>query len=266
LKFFAKQNIIVPRLLVSTWCMLRHVNMNGNTIPELQAQIQSLLRQIEELGFPLEGYESEGSLEKENERIERYLSDFTHRQGVLLTIAGLLSLFPVFEVEGILRYFLIWIIPFLVLAVVAHILSSKRINIVSKLKVSAPPPNSRKVNEILKRHYHNVLKFHKTTDAALVAFFVSFIVSFYIFIFKGSPEITTSILVTFIAILLGILRYFHGAGISNNTDSDISDFIAVGAPGPLPDHDILLGGYKPQDSSDEEKKSSVEAADKVSPS
>ncbi|RJR13005.1 hypothetical protein C4585_02725 [Candidatus Parcubacteria bacterium] len=222
---------------------------NQPTIEELQKEVQLLLSQISTLSG---WYPSNADMfEKENQRIERYLSDLTQRQGVLLTVAGLLSLFPVFEIAGTLSYFLIWVVPFLVLAIVTYILSSKRINIISKLNTPVLPPDSRMVNEFLKHHYYSVLKFHKITDAALVTFFVSFIASFYMFIFVGFPELRFSIFLMIVSILLGYLRFSYTAGF-NKRKFDVSDHAAMSVP-TIPDHDILFGGYKPQDMRMEEK-------------
>ncbi len=209
------------------------------TVEGLQKQIHALLSEIgslsAQLGAPAAfGYRQNSGVdifEKENERIEKYLSEFTHREGVLLTIAGLLSLFPLFDAESVLPNFLTWTTPFLLLAITTYICSSKRFNVVSKMDKSfeSEPLDSRLVNRALKQRYFSVMKFHRITDAALVSFFVSFIVGYYSIVFVGMPNLTTSILITILAISLGGSRYYYA---SNLKDSSTPGILAVGAPVP----------------------------------
>jgi len=220
--------------------------MSGSKIEELQREVQMLLAQISALS----GWNPAGTdvFEKENERIEKYLSEFTQRQGVLLTVAGLLSIFSILDTQNMLQHFLLWVIPFLLLAIATYILSSKRIHIVSTSvdALASQPPDSREVNKLLRQHFYSVLKFHKLTDAMLVIFFTAFIFSYYTFVFVGPPELWTSILVAVIALLLGVLRYFYDGKIGNDS---LPSYAAVGAPGPenpIPGHEIMFGGIPPE--------------------
>jgi len=209
------------------------------TVEGLQRQIGTLLSEIEslsaQLGVPTAfGYGQNNGVdifEKENERIERYLSEFTHREGVLLTIAGLLSLFPLFDVESLLPYFLIWTTPFLVLAITTYVCSSKRFNIVSRLdkNLESEPLDLRLVNRLLKQRYFSVMKFHKITDAALVSFFVSFIAGYYLIVFVEMPDLIISFLTTILAIILGGARYYYASKLK---DPSMPDILAVGVPVP----------------------------------
>src|SRR3989344_1423505 len=224
--------------------------MSDQTIEGLQREVQMLLGQISALS----GWNPTGTdlFEKENERIEKYLYEFTQRQGVLLTVSGLLSIFPIFDTQNVLRHFLLWVIPFLLLAIATYILSSKRVHIVSKSvdALVSQPPDSSEVNRLLRQHFHSVLTFHKLTDAILVTFFISFIFSYYTFVFAGPPELCTSILITIIAILFGVLRYFYDGKMGNN---NLPSYAAVGAPRPedlIPGHEMMFGGIPPSPKKD----------------
>ena len=163
-------------------------------IDELQKSLTEITSLNSRLGYGQ--YAGTDFFEKENERIERYLSDFTTREGVLLTIAGLFSLFPVFNINGALPYFLIWTIPFLFVAIITYICSSKRVNFIFEIdKFNPGLPDSEAVNGLLKKQYEKSLIFHRLTDAVLVSFFVSFVVNYYLFVFIGLSNLTASVLV-----------------------------------------------------------------------
>src|SRR5436190_23561445 len=95
--------------------------------------------------------------EKENTQIEKYLSDFTNREGVMVTVAGLLSLLPSIDSAGTQIYFLKWIFPFLLVAIATYICSSKRVNVISSMNANI---NSFQINSMLKIRYVNALRFH----------------------------------------------------------------------------------------------------------
>ena len=209
--------------------------MKKPTIEELNKQIQALLIEIASLSSQLgiknsfrdNQYSNIDFFEKENERIEKYLSGFTHREGVLLTIAGLFSIFPFFDIKEALSYFLIWAIPFLMVAIIAYICSSKRVNIVSMQdnNSESEPLRSREINKLLKQRYFSAMKFHKITDAALVSFFVSFIINYYLLIFVGLPNFSVSIFIIILAISLGCIRYYY---VSKLKEANIPNVVVLG--------------------------------------
>lgn len=141
---------------------------------------------------------------KENEQIERYLSDFTNRGGVLLSIAGIFSAFQFFTDSVSLEYFLKFSFPFLVLAIFSYLFSSKRYNFIPSLNNSLHPF---KINEILKKVFERSVYFHRLTDASLTAFFISFVSFYYLETFFMVPDGMMGVLITIIVILLSVLRY-----------------------------------------------------------
>ena len=108
------------------------------TNEELLAQIRQLQAQLHSLSESVHnncnGFDADSDLlESQGGRIEGYLSDFTNREGVLLTIAGIFSVLPIIGGKEYLLYFLAWIYPFLILGIIAYIFSTKRINIISNI-------------------------------------------------------------------------------------------------------------------------------------
>lgn len=204
------------------------------TVKELNEEIQRLLVEIESLSSQL-GIENpfkftqdnNMDLEKENDRIEKYLSDFTHREGVLLTIAGLFSLFPLFDIRETLPYFLTWVIPFFLIAITFYILSSKRLHIISQNVSTSLDPWE--INKALRQQYFGVMRFHRITDASLVSFFASFVANYYWWVFMGSPKLSVSLFLVALSVILGGARYYYASKLGKGSSPEM---IAVGMPVP----------------------------------
>lgn len=194
---------------------------------KLQEDIDALLTQLQELSANDQLPPGPTALEQENNRIEKYLSEFTNREGVLLTIASLLSLLPLTNEHVIVPYFLLWVFPFLFTAIISYILSAKRINFVSPLqgKHYSLRGNSAKANISLKSIYYHSLRFHRLTDAAIASFFTAFISSYYFITFNDMPSFVESIIITSLASLAGIMRY-----LSSKTRDKVSSFLVPTTP------------------------------------
>lgn len=174
---------------------------------QLQKEIELLIKRIE----LLQGNNSLPSPQinpyrEENFRIEHYLSEITSRQGVLLTLAGLLSLLPILTPESS-EYFFSWSLPLLIIAIVSYIFSSKRINFVSK--EHPEPLDPLEINFLLKETYHATLKFHKLADISICSFLTSFIISQYFIIYQIPLHIWISCIIFLISLLIGLLRFFY---------------------------------------------------------
>lgn len=165
-------------------------------------------------------------LEKENERIEKYLSDFTQKQGVLLAVASLTTLIPVFAMST--NYFLLWIAPFLIIAIIGYVFSSKRLNFVSRSGHLPEVMDPLSINIQLKENYFSIIKYHRVTDCSIISFFVSFLVTTYIFSFTGTSSILISFCITALALMCGLWRYIY---ISKD---DSNNVIGYGSSGPDP--------------------------------
>lgn len=201
------------------------------TTDDLLAQIATLETQLKSLQGD-EGYSRNFSgldFTGENNRIEKYLSDFTSREGVLLTIASLLSVLPIIDDKKILLYFLIWICPFLILGIITYIFSAKRINITSQPNKIFPLFEA---NKILKENYSKVAKLHNLTDVLLVSFFASFLFNYYFISFIDLPGTLTPILIAILATLCGIFRYLYILRVDKFDKFSGLEIMGVGAVSP----------------------------------
>lgn len=194
------------------------------TIEELLAQIDSLQSQLQNVSSfnPI-------NFEKENDRIEKYLSDFTSRDGILLTIASLLFILPIVEGNEVSSYFLIWAYPFFIFGIVSYIFSAKRINVISQINKDL---HLSEINKILKENYFRVAKFHNLTDVFLVSFYTSFLFNYYFLSFIGLPKIETSILIAMLSILSSIFRYLYISKIKKIDNIEGIELMPTGAVSP----------------------------------
>lgn len=194
------------------------------TSEELQQQIELLMQQITVVQNERQAYLDE------NERIEKYLSDFTTRQGVLLTIAGLLTLLPLADNQDI-NYFLLWSIPFLILSIAFYILSSKRINFIGN--DFAMPLNYSDVNLKLRDVYFKSFNYFRLTDSLLIIFFTSFIINFYLTSFNFDINLYFKFFVLIFSLIVGIIRYFS---LKNSDEISYGQNILYAPTVPYPDN------------------------------
>ena len=208
------------------------------TVPELQSMILSLYAQLKALeeGTPIPFNDSASIvIDKDNERIEKYLSEISNRQAILLTIASLFTTLGYSESN--LGYFLIWVFPFLILAIFLYILSAKRVNVLQGWRVNKGqmPLSPLEINDLLTENYMNVLRYHFWTDGAIISYFSSFILSYYLTYFH-KIDIIISICVFVFSLMCGIARYFYVTQIPKG-----DGILAIGCPGVM-DEFITLGG------------------------
>lgn len=196
-----------------------------DTAESLNIQIEALLAQINALTIDSAASSHQDPYEKENGRLEKYLTDFTHREGVMLTVAGLFTLLPLSTTSGILSYFLLWVLPFLFLAIATYILSSKRLHVVRDTYGEVPNPYL--TNSLLRKRYFDALFFHKLTDVLLVSFFTTFVMNYYIVTFFGLPDTKTSIILAVLSVFIGAIRY-HFSSKSNTNNSSLPGIQAMG--------------------------------------
>lgn len=203
------------------------------TVSDLEERIEELLSQIAIL---LEQSQTGprsyfDSLEKENSQIEKYLSEFTQREGTMLTIAGLFALLPFTSTVDTTAHFLTWVMPFLLLAITAYICAAKRINIIQSENYA--PLSVIDINTLLKRRYFNALNFHSLTDFFLITFFVSFVLNFYTYLFYALPRLELSILFVVVALFIAFIRHHlftKVQQINNNGVIGMGGGIGTGGP------------------------------------
>lgn len=179
----------------------------GTEKARLLKEIDSLIQQITLLQQSMGSYPivpTRDPYREENVRIELYLSEMTSRQGVLLTIAGLLTLLPLATQS--LKYFLLWSFPFLIMAIVAYICSSKRINFV--LEEDPEGFDAQEANKHLKVAFFNSARFHKIADVSICIFLVSFALNFYLITFSAPMNLCISIAILILSLIGGLWRFW----------------------------------------------------------
>lgn len=144
-----------------------------------------------------------------NDRIEQYLSEFTQRINVLLTVAALMSGLAASQ-PSYLKTFLLTSFPLFIFAIFFYLLSSRRLNL-----LSAEWRNELAV--MLKKSYLSARKWYLLTDLSLTSFFVAFVVNLYFFAFDVEILTRDIIFIYATAFLVGFLRYFYIKAITNQT-------------------------------------------------
>ncbi len=195
---------------------------------ELEKMINDLINQKNFLNNRQKVSFENSLSEEENSRIEKYLSDFTARQGVLLTIAGLLlALLP--SSDENLRHLLLWSVPFLLIAIGFYIMSVKRVHFVALNNIHIGTPED--INPLLREIYFTSTKYHKWVDIFLVIFFSSFTLQTYSQILNITKGETSLIIMNILALALGAMRYFYVSG------SFMSPSLFAHTTGNAPEHD-----------------------------
>lgn len=236
------------------------------TVEELQSQIQALLVQVEGLG----GYSSSSSQEeelKESRRsvflgkqisvyrdqldsLERVFTDLTQRNGILLTLAGLLSFLPAPTLRELdyIRDFLLSIFPLLLLGIFFFFLSSKRIfgvrtenhSIFISMNESELLADELRLLEIIWERKFALFKktviYHRLCAISIYLYFIAFITNYYLYIFYFQTiDISLRIITTITLIVLGLWMYLSWKG-----DSEILEI------GKMKNEDLAVGATPPE--------------------
>lgn len=167
---------------------------------QVDDQIQELLQQIAALDNQIKsvlGIPNSETLA----RIERYMSDFTQRIGILLAVAGLLSGFVLVN-DLFLRHFLISSFPLLLLSIIFYLLSARRINVLDENRLHD-------FNTILLNSYHAARRWHILADVSLTTFFVSFTWNIYTITFLPAQQWCPVVISYAFAALIGAIRYSY---------------------------------------------------------
>jgi hypothetical protein len=197
---------------------------NQEGIPEKTATIKALQRTILEMRY-------------EMDRMERYLENLTNRGSALMMIAGLISLIPFTVGENayaFLGHYLIWIAPYLGIAIFAFIKSLSRRHLYRpELEVK-----SGVVDEIAELHdeahihkemwkqisenFAESLKWHRLNRAAISVFLISYVLNLYLSYFSHPPSNDLMFGMTAALLILGFYlykeparksfeKYYHGS-------------------------------------------------------
>lgn len=179
---------------------------------QVQVEIQLLEDMVEETS-------------SQTERVEKYIERLLGKLSSIITISSIISFlsFAFIPRNGSLafvKYYLIWVMPLLLLAIVVWIvvLRSSRAVILNRLDfVASNDPNVTVQYQRARLQIHNDLYssinniYNKTKGLISVSlslifvYLLNFLLSFYLFIFTSLPSTTEAILIEIIMILLAEL-------------------------------------------------------------
>ncbi len=159
----------------------------------------------------------------ELEKIGKILSDQTSGTDTLLTIVGLLSFLPQLLITNseYIQSFLTWTFWILVVAIVTYWPASLRVSSIVKGHPFATT-GSKLETEILKNvndyldivwrksveNHDSVLFWNSISKSLLYSYLFSLASNFYVFIFQGTPEFCTSLLLLTISIIIAIFLFW----------------------------------------------------------
>lgn len=159
----------------------------------------------------------------ELEKIGKILSDQTAGTGTLLTIVGLLSFLPQLLItnDEYISSFLLWTFWILIMAIGAYWPASLRVSSIVKGHPFAAT-DSLLETEILKNrtdyldivwkisveNHDTVLFWNSACKSLLYAYLFSLTSNFYAFVFYGTPDFCTSLLLLIVSIAIAMLLFW----------------------------------------------------------
>lgn len=159
----------------------------------------------------------------ELEKMGKILSDQTAGTGTLLTIVGLLSFLPQLLVTNndYISYFLLSTFWILIIAIVTYWPASLRVSSIVKGHAFASTGSPFEA-EILKsrndylnivwkksvENHDTVLFWNSVSKSLLYAYLFSLVSNFYIFVFHGTPDFCTSLLLLTISVFIAMLLFW----------------------------------------------------------
>lgn len=159
----------------------------------------------------------------ELEKIGKILSDQTARTGTLLTIVGLLSFLPQLLITNneYISSFLLWTFWILVIAIATYWPASLRVSSIIKGQPFATTDSSL-ATEILKNrngyldivwrksveNHNSVLFWNSISKSLLYAYLFSLVSNFYVFVFHGTPDFCTSLLLLIASLVIAGLLFW----------------------------------------------------------
>lgn len=162
-------------------------------INQLKAQIYALLGQLPNTApFNASEINAINEIKYEIGRMESFLRDLSQRGGILMALSGIISLMPYTFLQDsslFIRFYVFWIFPFLILAILAFILSSFRKHTYQNLlKPSETTDGSQeeltRMRQIWQETYNNyreALVWHRISHIATQMFLFDYFLNFYIF-------------------------------------------------------------------------------------
>jgi hypothetical protein len=185
-------------------------------INQLKAQIYSLLAQLPDSNQVDNTVERNfvNEMEYEINRMSIFLQDLSQRSGVIMTIASLVSLVPWAIIDNQLiffKYYVIWILPFLIIAIFFYTMSSLHSHIY-RIKFNNTTREKEDLNlkiwKVMRNNYQTSLMWYKMSNISTQLFLFNYFLNFYSFELYGSINDEHAFIMTFGYIVTGILIYF----------------------------------------------------------
>jgi hypothetical protein len=187
-------------------------------INQLKAQIYSLLGQLPNTdSFNAPKINVINEIKYEIGRMESFLRDLSQRGGTLMALSGIISLMPytfLLDSSLFIRYYVFWIFPFLILAILAFVLSSfRKYTYQNLLKPNGTTNDDQeeliRMRQIWQETYNNYresLVWHRISNIATQMFLFDYFLNFYIFAYY---EVLNDQPLTYMAtlVVVGILIY-----------------------------------------------------------
>lgn len=185
-------------------------------INQLKAQIYSLLAQLPDPNQVDNTVERNfvNEMEYEINRMSIFLQDLSQRSGVIMTVASLVSLVPWAIIDNQLiffKYYVIWILPFLIIAIFFYTMSSLHSHIY-RIKFNNTTREKEDLNlkiwKVMRNNYQTSLMWYKMSNISTQLFLFNYFLNFYSFELYGSINDEHAFIMTFGYIVTGILIYF----------------------------------------------------------
>ena len=160
------------------------------------------------------------NLQSDIEVLQAYFTDMTARSAVFLTVASLLTFLPINNDPGLLKHFLIWVFPFLLIGIVCFVLSSIRIQatrqsfnvavegtpqelIVLRLEVLARQDLLKRMND----YFNKCTFYYRWMLIFVLMYLLAFVLHYYVYVFYQVPSFWLSMFLTILVADLGIWGY-----------------------------------------------------------
>ena len=142
-------------------------------------------------------------MRREIERTEKYLDSFTTRGAITLALVQLFSLvlLSIPNNPDFIKYYLMWILPYFILAGIFFVISMSRIGVcrtgfrtgstpeqellMLRCQALADLDSWRKISG----SYGRTIVFHRLTNIFTYLFLISFLVNYYLFTFSSLPDL-----------------------------------------------------------------------------
>ena len=194
-------------------------------------------------------------IDREMNRINTELSDFTQRDAALMTIAGLLALLPLPQSGdnlNLVRHFFVWVYPFLAIAIVGFFWGSVRMHAnAAQLAIGAEGTEeellilkgettvAQNIWRTLNKTYERALGAHRVISTSILLYLIAFALHYGLFLFISIPDFYVSLQITVALILIGFLINYR-----NSRKSRTESWNGLNPGSPIVEKKIMFGSTR----------------------